>query len=92
MEYTISTSYRWFTTAKNEKEIIKVYYIESFPFTYDRVPEIIRNDPEVIVEANNKIAIRSEQLSRWSDYLIAEEAHPFFFNINIKNPEELPIK
>jgi hypothetical protein len=92
MDYTITSCYRWFTIAKTEKEIVKVFYIESFPFTYERLPEITRNDPEVITQANEKIAIRSEQMARWSDYLMAEQAHPFFFNLNIKNPEELPVK
>jgi len=92
MDYTITTCYRWFTTSKNDKEIVKVYCIESFPFTYDRLPEIIRNDPEIVCQANDKIAIRSEQMARWSDYLVSEQAHPFFFNLSIKNPEELPIQ
>lgn len=75
--------------ASNNKEIVKIYSIESFPFSFDRLPEIARNDPEIIREANNKMAIRIEQLCRWSDYLISEEAHPFFFDLNLKNSEEI---
>jgi hypothetical protein len=92
MDYTITTCYRWFTTANGTKEIVKVYCIEGFPFTYDNLPELCKNDPEVIIQANDKIAIRSEQMKRWSEYLIAEQAHPFFFNLKIKNPEELPVQ
>jgi hypothetical protein len=29
---------------------------------------------------------------KWSDYLISEEAHPLLFELNIKNPEELPVE
>ena len=90
MDYTITTCFRWLMFPKNKKEIVKIYTIEGFPFSFDRLPEIARNEPEIIREANEKMAIRIEQMSRWSNYLIAEEAHPFFFDLKLKNPEELP--
>jgi hypothetical protein len=90
VDYTITICYRWLMTKKNKKEIVKIYSIEGFPFAFERLPEISRNDPEIVAEANDKMAIRIEQLTRWSDYLIAEQAHPLFFDLNIKNPEELP--
>jgi hypothetical protein len=77
-------------TKEKKKEVVKIYSIESFPFSFERLPEIARNDPEILNEANDKIAIRLEQLKRWSNYLISEQAHPLFFDLNIKNPEELP--
>lgn len=92
MDYSIDTCYRWFITPDGEKQIIKVYCIEGFPFSFDYLPEISRNDPEIIRQANQKMAIRTEQMARWSDYLIQEEAHPLLFELNIKNPEELPVE
>lgn len=77
-------------TKEKNREVVKIYSIEGFPFSFERLPEIARNDPEIVNDANNKMAIRIEQLSRWSKYLIDEQAHPRFFNLNIKNPEELP--
>lgn len=77
-------------TKEKNREVVKIYSIEGFPFSFERLPEIARNDPEIVNDANNKMAIRIEQLSRWSKYLIDEQAHPLFFNLNIKNPEELP--
>jgi hypothetical protein len=90
MEYTITICYRWLMTTKNKKEIVKIYNIEGFPFSFDQLSEIYRNDPEIVKEASDRMAIRIEQMNRWSNYLIAEEAHPFFFKLNLKNPEELP--
>jgi hypothetical protein len=92
MQYSITTCYRWFIAPKTPNELVKVYCIEGIPFSFDILPEIAKSDPIIFTEANQKIGIKSEQMLKWSDYLIAEEAHPLLFELNIKNPEELPVE
>jgi DNA-directed RNA polymerase subunit H (RpoH/RPB5) len=92
MEHTITTCYRWYIVPNTPNELIKVYCIEGVPFSFDYLPEIAKNDPVIFSEANQKMGIKVDQMVKWSDYLIAEEAHPLLFEMKIKNPQELPVE
>lgn len=92
MEHTITTCYRWYIVPNTPNELVKVYCIEWVPFSFDYLPEIAKNDPEIVKEANQNTKITVDQINKWSDYLIAEEAHPLLFEMKIKNPQELPVE
>ena len=47
MKYQLSTEYPWYDT-KEESKVVLVYMIQGIPFTFDELPEIARNLPEVV--------------------------------------------
>ena len=60
------------------------------PFTFDELPEIASSDPEVISKANRNTTYDVDMLYKSSGYLIMEECHPCFFEMDLENPECLP--
>lgn len=88
MGYRIATSYNWYRTDK-EIMLVKMYYINGIAFTFDELPEIATQDPDIITEANDNMTYTPEDLFLKSFYLIDEEAHPCLFELDIENPELL---
>lgn len=91
MKLKIRTSYNHFTTADNEKIICKFYTINSIPFTFDEIPKISQDDPAIIALAEVNARYTAEDLFKSSNYLIMEEAHPLMFEVELENPELLPV-
>lgn len=89
MKYKIQTSYNWYQTDK-EKFIIKVFYINGIAFTFDELPLISQQDPEIIQQAENGLIYNPEIFYLKSFYLIDEECHPCLFELDIENPEDMP--
>ena len=89
MKYKITTSYNWYKTDTN-KFIIKTYYINDIPFTFDELPDIAQDDPEIIQYANQQLLMTPEIFFQKSFYLIDEECHPMLFDLELENPELLP--
>jgi hypothetical protein len=89
MKYKITHSYNWYKT-NTEKFIIKTYYINDVPFTFDELPQIVEDDPEIIKKANEQLTLTPEIFYLKSFYLIDEEAHPMLFDLELENPEDLP--
>jgi len=89
MKYKITHSYNWYRT-NTEKFIIKTYYINDVPFTFDELPQIVEDDPEIIKKANEQLTLTPEIFYLKSFYLIDEEAHPMLFDVELENPEDLP--
>jgi len=89
MKYKITHSYNWYKT-DTEKFIIKTYYINDVPFTFDELPQIVEDDPEIIQKANEQLTLTPEIFYLKSFYLIDEEAHPMLFDVELENPEDLP--
>jgi hypothetical protein len=89
MKYKITHSYNWYEIEK-EKFIIKTYHINGISFTFDEISKIFQDHPDIIDEANKNFTYTPEYFYLKSSYLIEEEAHPCFFNIDIENPEDLP--
>ena len=50
-KYKINTSYCWYETLEGTK-IVKMYFINYVPFTFDEIDTVACEDPEVIVQAN----------------------------------------
>jgi hypothetical protein len=88
MKYKITTSYNWYET-QEDRFIIKTYYINGIAFTFDELPSIIQDDPEIINKANQHLTYTPEFFYLKSFYLIDEQAHPCLFEMEIENPEVL---
>jgi hypothetical protein len=90
MKYKLSTSYRWIDT-DGESFLTKMYFIQDIPFTFDELPAIAEDDPEIILEASSNHRFTDEELYKYSVYLMEEEVHPLTFELDLENPELLPI-
>lgn len=89
MRYKISTSHNWYQL-KEEKVIVKIYYINGVEFTFDELTKISQQDPEIIEEANSNPLYSPEIFYLKSFYLIDEECHPCLFELDLENPEDMP--
>jgi hypothetical protein len=89
MAYRIDTAYCWYTI-EGQDTIVKMYFINGVPFTFDELPLISVNDPEIVSIADKNVSFQPEDLYRTSFYLIDEQVHPFLFPVDLENPEELP--
>ena len=90
MKYKITTKYCWYNHASM---IVKMYFINGIPFTFDELSEIASSDPEIIALADKEKDYDPEFLYLSSFYLIDEEAHPLVYDMEseLENPEDLPI-
>jgi hypothetical protein len=70
--------------------IVKMYFIQDIPFTFDELPEGSIYDKELIEIANKYYHYEPEDLFKNSFYLIDEEAHPCLFDLELENPEDMP--
>jgi hypothetical protein len=70
--------------------IVKMYFINEIPFTFDELPEGHLFDQDLIREADKYRTFEPEDLFKNSFYLIDEEAHPCLFPLDLENPEDLP--
>ena len=53
MKYLIHTQYCWYDTTEGEK-IVCMYFIQNVPFTFDELPEIAKDDSEIVSLANGQ--------------------------------------
>lgn len=90
MKYKLSFGYRWIDTAK-ESFIVKMYFIQEIPYTFDEVPQVIQDDPEIDLEAGENKRYTDEDIYLSSMYLSLEEAHPLMYELEYENPECLPV-
>lgn len=87
MSYRISTAYCWYNDGSM---IVKMYFINEIPFTFDEMPDGHLNDLDLLREADKNRTFDPEDLFKNSFYLIDEEAHPLLFEMDLENPEDLP--
>lgn len=90
MKYKLSFGYRWIDTVK-ESFIVKMYFIQEMPYTFDELPQIIKDDPEIISEADDNKRYTDEDIYLSSIYLGLEESHPLMYELEYENPECLPV-
>jgi len=88
MKYKIDAAYVWYNRGK---EIVLMYFINQVPFTFDELPDMANQDPELIELADNEKRYEPEDLYQSSYYLILEECHPMLFDVELENPEMLPV-
>ena len=89
MSYKITQSYNWYQTPE-DRFLIRTYLINHIPFTFDELPTIVQDDPEIIEKAELQLAYTPEIFYKTSFYLIDEEAHPLLFEMDLENPQDLP--
>ena len=87
MSYRIDTAYCWYD---NGSMIVKMYFINQVPFTFDELPDGHLYDQELCREADKNTSFELEDLYRSSFYLIDEEVHPCLFPLELENPEDMP--
>ena len=95
MAYHIDTTYCWYSDwANNEKRIVLMYYINGIPFTYDELEDVeegIEWLPAIKMIADNETKYNTEDLYNFHAYLMEEECHPLVFDLELENPEKLPV-
>ena len=89
MKYKITTAYHWYNSG-SDKFIVKMYFINNVPFTFDELPQIVEDDSYIYDEAVNNKVYTPEILFHTSFYLLDEECHPMLFELELENPELLP--
>jgi hypothetical protein len=89
MKYRLSIGYRWIDIP-SESFIVKMYFIQGIPYTFDELHRVTQNTPKIIMEASENLRYSDEQIYKSSIYLSAEEAHPLMHNLEYSNPECLP--
>lgn len=85
MTYKITSNYCF-----HNGTIVDMYFINGIPFTFDNITAIMEDDPYVVMEAKDNVSYDSEDMYRWSNYLIMEECHPLIYELELENPEAMP--
>jgi len=70
--------------------VVRMYFIQGIPYTFDELPQIVQDHPAVQTEALQGKDWDDEEMFKWSSYLVDEEAHPLMFEIEVNDPELLP--
>jgi hypothetical protein len=70
--------------------IVKMYFINHVPFTFDELPDGHLYDQDLCRAADKNRTFEPDDLYRSSFYLIDEEVHPMLFAVDLENPEDLP--
>tara|TARA_R100000231_G_C5282760_1_gene152130 strand:+ start:355 stop:624 length:270 start_codon:yes stop_codon:yes gene_type:complete len=89
MKYKIETRHVWLNDTSN---LVLMYFINGVPFTFDDAEEQSYYDYDIIDRANNDMTYTLEYLYKTSSYLISEECHPMLYELELDNPELLPIE
>ena len=71
-------------------EVVRMYFIQDLPYTFDELPFLIQEHPSVQTEALSHKDYDDEELFMVSNYLVMEEMHPLIYDIEVENPELLP--
>ena len=87
MSYTISAKNCWYD---NERIIVKMYFLNDVPFTFDEYPDGHLYDKELVLSANNNRKYEIDDVYKGSNYLIMESCHPYLDSVEILNPDILP--
>ena len=88
MKYRIDTRYVWYNKGK---QIVLMYFIQNVPFTFDELPDDGLYDLDLIEIADCERRWEPEDLYKASFYLIDELCHPLMFELELENPEMLPV-
>ena len=88
MSYTVSTEHCWYN---DQKIIVRMYFLEGVPFTFDDVPDDGLYDLSLIDIASGEKRWEPEDVFRCSYYLMAEECHPLMYDVELENPEMMPV-
>ena len=87
-KYRIDTKYCWY---RGKQQIVLMYFIQNVPFTFDDLPDFATHDAEIVEMANSGKAYEEEDLYRSAMYLMMEECNPLLHELELENPELLPV-
>jgi len=85
MKYTLSQSYSFYLG-----KVVRMYFINGMPYTFDELPLLVQDHPDVQSEALEGRDWDDEEMFRISNYLMMEECHPLMYDIEVDNPALLP--
>lgn len=85
--YKVTSKY---CLSDKEDQVVKVYFINEIPFTYDTIDDIISKDEKVMNEAIMNPSISLELIAQKSDYLIKENLHPLLSDVTLHPESVLP--
>ena len=88
MKYLIHTKYCWYDKGNT---LVLMYFIQNMPFTFDELPSIAKDDPEIVEMANSEKRWKEEDLYKAYQYLMTEECHPLSYELELENPELMPV-
>ena len=88
MKYLIHTKYCWYDKGNT---LVLMYFIQNMPFTFDELPSIAKDDPEILEMANSEKRWEEEDLYKAYQYLMTEECHPLSYELEFENPELMPV-
>ena len=71
-------------------EVVRMYFIQGVPYTFDELPTLVQDHPSVQTEALHHPDYDDEDMYRFSNYLITEGMHPLMFELEVENPDLLP--
>ncbi len=87
MKYRMDSRYCWYNEGTM---IVLMYFLNQIPFTFDELPDGSLYDLDLIQLADNERRFEPDDLYKGSGYLIMEESHPCFFDVEIENIECFP--
>ena len=88
MKYRIDAKYVWYNEGK---QIVLMYFISGVHFTFDDLPDESIFDEELIKIADKERRYEVDDMYKCSSYLIEEQCHPLLFELDLENPEMLPV-
>ena len=88
MKYRLEERYVWIDEGT---KIVKMYFINGVPFTFDDLPDGALYDRGLIEIANKEKTWEMDDLFKAYQYLMAEECNPLIFDLELENPELMPV-
>jgi hypothetical protein len=90
MKYKLTKSYCWFEV-ESMKRVVKMYFINNVPFTWDDLTDDEEDNIAYFEAWANDYGriFDNEYMFRASGYLVMEECHPCFFEMELENEELL---
>jgi len=90
--YQISSTYCWYSDWLNKNDkVVLMYFINGIPFTWDDLSDVGKEQEDVLLIANNERKYNTEELYNYYAYLMEEEFNPLVYEMELENPEELPL-
>ena len=90
-KYKISSNYCWYAYDQNgNTKLVRMYFIEGIPFTFDEMEDGQTVDQDMSDEARKNRKYSVHELYNYSFYLVDEQAHPCLFDLDLQNPEDMP--
>lgn len=74
----------------DEEGVVKAYFLNEIPFTYDSLDDSVKDDEAVITEAIHNPSLSIELIHQKSAYLLEEGLHPLLSGIQLHPESVLP--